>query len=80
MPTASGPAIAVPAWSRTWVQSPGHSMAEIDDGVDQRSRDGHLRASGQLQLTVRSLDLGQAVDVELEDLRGVLHAEPITRA
>src|SRR5690242_5353774 len=43
-------------------------------------RNVDARARCELQLTGAVLDVGQAVDVELEDLRRVLHAEPVTGA
>src|SRR5690606_41491883 len=42
----------------------------------------HLGAGpgGGEQLAVAVVDVGQTVDVELEDLRGVLHAQPVAGA
>ncbi|GIJ14974.1 hypothetical protein Vgi01_16580 [Micromonospora gifhornensis] len=37
-------------------------------------------ARSLLELTVGALDVRQAVDVELEDLGRVLHAQPVARA
>src|SRR5215475_6046968 len=43
---------------------------------------GHIRARAgrHHQLAVGGLDVRETVDVELEDLRGVLHAQPIAGA
>ena len=66
--------------ARTWMHSPGHSRAASTTSKPQVL--GHVDAGARVgqQLAVGILDVRQAVDVELEHLRRVLHAQPVAGA
>src|SRR3954447_19308880 len=55
-------------------------LGRVDDFEAQMSRHVDPAAGVHLQLTGRILHVGEAVDVEFEDLRRVLDAEPVTGA
>ena len=55
-------------------------LGRVDDLEPQVSGDVGAGARCQHHLAGGILDVGQAVDVELEDLRRVLHTEPISGA
>ena len=80
-PSASGPATSTASPSRsTWMQSPGHSLAEEITSSRRESGTSARAPGSRQQLAVAVLHVGEPVDVELEDLRGVLDAQPVTGA
>ena len=64
----------------TWMHSPGHSFAASITSSRRWAGTSTRLPGRELQLAVAVLDVRQAVDVELEDLRRVLHAEPVAGA
>ena len=58
------------ARSRAFLGGGNHIEAQVRRDVD-------LCAGRQMQLSVAGFDVGEPIDVELEHLRRVLHAQPI---
>jgi hypothetical protein len=55
-------------------------LGRVDHVEPEVLRNLGLAAGHGLQLAVGALDVGEAVDVELEHLRRVLHAQPVAGA
>jgi hypothetical protein len=58
----------------------GALLGRVDHFQAQAGRHAGAHAGGLQQLTAGVLDVGEAVDVELEHLGRILHTQPVTGA